>query len=406
MNTFGRGSVEKRGANSYRLGALVECGGEKKRLYKTVRASGKRNAQHQLQEWVHELSSLPEREPCGTSSATVAEWFRNEYVDACRAKDLRPKTIEGYMQAVESRVIPAIGDVPIDEITSADLTKLIEQAKLHGSADGGSLSARTVKKLVYILNVGFRLAVSKGVISSNPMDKAETFIGKRRGAAAADEEVAFSAEELRKLFEYVEYHDNRGLATAAWISGHTAGRRAETLGLRWCDFDFDRGTISIEHDLYEASKKFSEDGKSLSLGPTKTPSSFRCIPMTPSLKEFLLREKKIQQTKWRLSGREWTEEAPVCQNKSGGFMRPSSLSTDFKEMIRDIDGIPDEASFKSMRSGVASLLADENVPLTDVAALLGHANLSTTLKFYIKQVGDRDPAMRRVGSVLEQALTA
>ena len=94
---------------------------------------------------------------------------------------------------------------------------------------------------------------------------------------------------------------------------------------------------------------------------------------------------------------------PVVRNTKGTWMRPSTLTTEFKTFVRDIGAATLKLLFKSLRSGVASLLASENVPITEIQALLGHSTLTTTQKYYIKQVAN---AAASAGKALDKALSA
>lgn len=129
----------------------------------------------------------------------------------------------------------------------------------------------------------------------------------------------------------------------------------------------------------------------------------RDVPMTDELASYLEEEKERQRRYAAFKGEELTDESPVVANKRGGFANPNTLSQMFKEFAIDT-GVNPEGSFKSMRAGVASVLASQNVPMPDAARLLGHAEITTTARYYIKYVND--PAMPHIAETLRDALTA
>lgn len=64
-------------------------------------------------------------------------------------------------------------------------------------------------------------------------------------------------------------------------------RRSEVLGLKWDAIDFDSGTITIQHTVTGCNV----DGRYtiVARDTTKTKSSRRTLPLTPPIRELLLR---------------------------------------------------------------------------------------------------------------------
>jgi integrase len=70
-------------------------------------------------------------------------------------------------------------------------------------------------------------------------------------------------------------------------------RRSEVLGLKWDAVNLEQKTISIKHKVIEDTI----DGKSIAVGEDvlKTKSSFRTLPLLPSVEKLLLAEKEKQE---------------------------------------------------------------------------------------------------------------
>ena len=66
---------------------------------------------------------------------------------------------------------------------------------------------------------------------------------------------------------------------------------------------------------------------------------------------------------------------------NGKPMHPSTISKWFKKFIKEI-GLP-VISFHGLRHTNASLLISQQIDVAIVAARLGHAQISTTLNFYV-----------------------
>ena len=69
-------------------------------------------------------------------------------------------------------------------------------------------------------------------------------------------------------------------------------RVGELTGLRWCDVDFQKREIDINHALVY----YNRSGQHCTFGinDTKTPASKRVIPMTDSVKDAFLKERAYQ----------------------------------------------------------------------------------------------------------------
>lgn len=97
--------------------------------------------------------------------------FLDTYLNIMRLKD--KATINEEERALNSHVIPLIGDMLLDEVTSQDIdaiqTRILKNAKKRSSATrGGKVAVKNT--LAYTRQV-FNLAIQQGLISDNPVHK-------------------------------------------------------------------------------------------------------------------------------------------------------------------------------------------------------------------------------------------
>ena len=121
----------------------------------------------------------------------------------------------------------------------------------------------------------------------------------------------------------------------------------------------------------------------LSIGPTKS-GNRRDIEMTDVLVAALRRRRK-QQAEDRLGvGNHWTTDLRwadlVFTSEVGTPIDPSHARRDFKKICAHA-WVP-ALSLYEMRHTVASLMVDADVPLREVADLLGHKDLEMVVKRY------------------------
>lgn len=103
---------------------------------------------------------------------------------------------------------------------------------------------------------------------------------------------ALTEEEQARFIEFVYSHKTYGrwgpLFTVLLGTGMRIG---EALGLRWCDCDFDKNLISVDHILlYKESEE--NGGYEYRISEPKTTAGKRVIPMFKDVRSALLKEKK------------------------------------------------------------------------------------------------------------------
>ena len=148
--------------------------------------------------------------------------------------------------------------------------------------------------------------------------------------------------------------------------------------LRWEQVDFENRTITVDHAI-----KRADGGRPLGIGPTKT-GNRRDVEMTDVLVSALRRHRKQQAERRLKVGPHWTSDPRwadlVFTSEVGTPIDPSHARRDFKKICAHAD-VP-ALSLYEMRHTVASLMVDADVPLREVADLLGHKDLEMVVKRY------------------------
>lgn len=155
---------------------------------------------------------------------------------------------------------------------------------------------------------------------------------------------------------------------------YTGMRSNEARSLGWGQVDFKDNVIHVErqaHQPYKAGRK--------TWATVKTGES-RVVPMSNRLRKILER--------WRFEQRTWlhahgadNEQDLVFTLANGQYIYDAYATRTFKRLLEDTD-LPSITSH-TLRHTYATLLIQEGLPLTGVQAMLGHANLSTTVQTYL-----------------------
>ena len=155
-------------------------------------------------------------------------------------------------------------------------------------------------------------------------------------------------------------------------------RPGEMDALRWEQVDFENRTITLDHAI-----KRADGGRPLTIGPTKT-GNRRYVEMTDLLVAALHRHRKQQAERRLAIGPLWTSDPRwadlVFTSQVGTPIDPSHARRDFKKMCT-VASVP-QLSLYEMRHTVASQMVDADIPLREVADLLGHKDLEMVVKRY------------------------
>ncbi len=104
-----------------------------------------------------------------TFREAAAEWRR--FIEQDR--ECKPSTLKDYRSALEARLLPAFGDVAMEEVTPESIQTW--------RASLGSLSNRSKNKLLVILHGIFRRAQTVYRLAANPMARVEKHPQRRSG---------------------------------------------------------------------------------------------------------------------------------------------------------------------------------------------------------------------------------
>lgn len=154
----------------------------------------------------------------------------------------------------------------------------------------------------------------------------------------------------------------------------TGMRRGELLGLEWQDIDWKNKTMYIVRtSQYLPPKGVFTDS-------TKNKASKRIIYIADQVLDVLRDQLLWQQNQANTLGDAWGGSPRVITSPEGLPMHPDRLSRWFSKFIKRTDLPP--IHLHSLRHTYATLCIAKGVPITAVAAQLGHANVATTTTIY------------------------
>ena len=301
-------------------------------------------------------------------------------------------TILRLRPRVERHIIPAgrIGGRQLDQLTVAQVEAWLRSEAESGGKGGKPQAKATCRDYKQMLGEILEWAVARRYLTWNPARLAK--LPKYRSATNPDAPSVYSTSRAKRSFTRDQYAAVMRALTATGSDAFTratpnayfatllsvGARPGEVDALRWAQVDIENRTITIDRAI-----KRADCGRPLSIGPTKT-GNRRDVEMTDVLLATLRRHRKHQAEMRLAGGDQWTADPRwadlVFTSEVGTPIDPSHARRDFKKICAHA-GVP-ALSLYEIRHTVASLMVDADVPLREVADLLGHKDLEMVVKRY------------------------
>ena len=220
----------------------------------------------------------------------------------------------------------------------------------------GVMGATVNRELACLKNI-FSVADRLGEFCGrNPVKGFEFFREEKRDAHILD------LDELRRLVAAAGERMRR-IILLAWGTGM---RRGEILGLRWADIDFERGSIFL---------KKTKSGKP------------RRVQLDPAVAGVL---QEIERT----------SEYVFPNSKTGGPVK--DIKTTWIR-ARAAAGLPKTFRFHDLRHNFGTLLSERGVALPTIMEMLGHRQISTTMRYQNPTTEAKTRAASILGALLTNA---
>lgn len=279
----------------------------------------------------------------------VAEWQREkrDYVKA--------STYGAYMFLVNTHLLPEFGEcTQLQECA-------VQQFVVRKINEG--LSRKYVRDLVMVLTMIRRYGVKHGWLEYADWDI------RYPSAVTSSLPVVLTVSEHRKLIRYVQNNFSfRNLGIGICLL--TGMRIGEICALRWSDFNLTTDTVTVSRTLsriYVCDNP--EHHTNLIVGHPKTAKSLREIPLVKLLADMLRPLlKQVDRNNYVLSN-------------STNPIEPRTYRNYFTRLMKEL-GFR-HIKFHGLRHSFATRCIETGCDYKTVSALLGHANISTTLNLYV-----------------------
>ena len=303
---------------------------------------------------------------------TVCQWYI-EWMKTYKIPVIRPNTRRHYEHIFEAFILPEIGDMYVDEVRQIHVKNLINSLDSHG------YQWETQNKVRILILDMFNVAIENDYALKNPSK------GIRLAKNKPNDRIVLSVEQQDDFFECSAgtFYHNLFL-----VAVNTGLRPGEVCALEESDLDFDNHMISVNKTLLY-QKLNGDEGKEFHLGPPKTESSVRTVPMNEVCVKALrgqIRLKRILAEKY-IQKSEFQNLIFVTK-----FNTPISsvvLNDAIKRIVNEINLQRDKIelfpsfSAHTFRHTFATRCIEAGILPKTVQRYLGHATLQMTMDLYV-----------------------
>jgi integrase len=343
-----------RGSWSYYVDVGRDHRGRRRQLTKggfLTRAAA-RAALRQLLEEVHGGASND------AHTLTVVRYLE-EWLAGKRA--LRPSTLKSYREHLDHHLLPHLGHFKLRELQARHIDEMLNKMTTGG---GRALSNGSLRRVHSTLRTALNAAVRRRLIPYNPAVAVELpTVDYKEVRVWTSEQVATFLESCQSDRLYPLFH----------LVVVTGMRRGEVLGLRWQDVDLDHGLLTIRQQVVQLAGQ-------LHVGPPKTKSGYRTVPVDALTVEVLRAQQEAQRQDHAAWGDAWQATDHVFTRSNGSLMQPNLVTRRFRELSATA-GLP-IIRFHDLRHTSASIALAAGVAMKTVSDRLGHSTTAITADLY------------------------
>ncbi len=275
-----------------------------------------------------------------------ADWART-WIDT--RSDLKPKTLDGYMSLLNSRILPTFGETRLRDFKAIDIEQWVAEMATEG------LSPSRTRQAYNVLSSSLRAAVRSDMIRVNPAD------GVKLPKIKINEMRHLTPAEVKAIARRVgnEYE------TLVYVLAYCAIRAGEAVALR-------RKSVNMVRSELRITESATEINGRIEFGATK---NRRCRNVT--VPKFLM--KRVEEYLDTYVAQD--PDALVFGSPRGGPLRLSNFR--HRIWLPALEGTNLEGvRIHDLRHTAASILINQGLHPKIVQQHLGHSSIVVTMDRY------------------------
>lgn len=407
------GTIEKRGKNSWRIGTQIKVGNQWQWVRLSLRMDPALSEAVQRRDAQRELDKLEARLHGTTEGAQDLREWSETWLTKHLDDDASPVTMANYRYLLNSRILPQLGDLPLQDLTPAVLTDWLHNLRndkrkttrlpddqlkrprrsgeqlITDAQKAKPLSAKTALNYYGCMKTMLAAAVRVGLLEYNPMDRVQRPKKRKKKKATLPE------SEVVALLQLIITEASTPLKLSVLLAMLCSLRLGEVGALKYTDVDWNAGTISVSKAL-----KYTPATGSF-VAETKTDAGDRVITLPPSMIRILRDAMWADVMEAQDDPDAWKGENWIVHSRHGAQVNKDTPSKWFRAFADDhgYQGV----KFHDLRHIHATVLLQHNVDLQSVSSRMGHSDPSITLRAYADAMPARD---QEAAATMDQLLIA
>ena len=294
-------------------------------------------------------------------------WYRSY-----KKPNLRPNTQMSYERRIYQHMIPALGNIQLDKLTTNDIQQFYTSLKQNGrllrtELYGNGLSDQTIRGIHTTLHATLDKAVSERLLFRNPAD------GCRLPSARAREMQVLTPEEIQRLLIQAK---EDGCYELLLLELSTGLRRGEICALQWDDLNLRTGELRIERQVHRVRGE-------LVTSPPKTKAGNRSVILPIPVLNVLKTYKETVSSRWMFPSpvKEDSPRDPAAVRKKLTIVLERSECKHIR--------------FHDLRHTFSTTALEHGMDIKTLSTIIGHVSSATTLNVYTHVTDE----MRRTAAV-------
>lgn len=313
----------------------------------------------EARQWIADASFVDEHSNLDTPADMIVDAWFDYWIDI-KKKTVRPNTVRNYTERYDRNIKKVIGKLKLVDVKPIHCQRIFNEM-----AEEGYRTTTIYQTRIALYNM-LEFARENDVLISNPCKKSvKSDIGKptkKKEALTIEMQRTFLRNAIGQSYEdQFRFVLQTGLRTG------------ELVGLKWEDIDFQKKILKIQRSM-EYRYKVGE----WRIGPPKSKSGFRTIPLTDEAISILKRQKEKHKA-IKVIQMEWSEYVFLC--RKGTPIKNSTYDTALFK-ICDKAGIP-HFSMHVLRHTFATRCIEAGMKPKTLQILLGHSNIGITMNLYV-----------------------
>ena len=407
------GTIEKRGKNSWRIGTQIKVSNQWQWVRLSLRMDPALSEAVQRRDAQRELDKLEARLHGTTEGAQDLREWSETWLTKHLDDDASPVTVANYRYLLNSRILPQLGDLPLQDLTPAILTDWLHNLRndkrkttrlpddqlkrprrsgeqlITDAQKAKPLSVKTALNYYGCMKTMLAAAVRVGLLEYNPMDRVQRPKKRKKKKATLPE------SEVVALLQLSISEASTPLKLSVLLAMLCSLRLGEVGALKYTDVDWDAGTISVSKAL-----KYTPATGAF-VAETKTDAGDRVITLPPSMIRILRDAMWADVMEAQDDPDAWKGENWIVRSRHGSQVNKDTPSKWFRTFADDhgYQGV----KFHDLRHIHATMLLQHRVDLQSVSSRMGHSDPSITLRAYADAMPARD---QEAAATMDQLLIA